>query len=69
MQETQADQISAQELQVERLQETVVFNQDRLASLVVRAPTNGLLAPLQVPLQVGQYVTSGQQLSRIVVPT
>ncbi len=68
MQETQSDQLAAQQLQVDRLQETVTFNQDRLASLVVRAPSNGLLAPLEVPLQVGQYVTSGQQLARIVVP-
>lgn len=65
---TEADQIEAQELQVSRLRETVEFNQDRLASLVVRAPIAGTLSPLEIPLQEGQYVTSGQQIARIVVP-
>ena len=68
MRDTQQDQIDAQQLQVDRLQETVDFNEDRLASLVVRAPNGGLLAPLDIPLQVGQYVTSGMNLARIVVP-
>ncbi len=68
MVDTEAEQIRAQELQLSRLQETVDFNQDRLASMVVRAPIAGTLAPLEVPLQEGQYVTSGQQIARIVVP-
>lgn len=68
MRDTEGEQLSAQELQVERLRETVEFNQDRLASLVVTAPIAGTLSPLEVPLQVGQYVTSGQQIARIVVP-
>lgn len=68
MQESQDDQIAAQELQVERLQAQVDFNEDRLGSLVVRAPNAGLLSPLAEPLQEGQYVLSGQELARIVVP-
>ena len=68
MRESQSDQIEAQRLQVSRLQEQVAFNQDRLASLVVQAPNAGLLSPLETPLQEGQYVLSGQQLARIVVP-
>lgn len=68
MQEGQADQITAQELQVSRLQEQVEFNQERLASLVVRAPNAGILSPVANPLQEGQYVLSGQELARIVVP-
>lgn len=68
MRESQSDQIEAQRLQVSRLQEQVAFNRDRLASLVVRAPNAGLLSPLETPLQEGQYVLSGQQLARIVVP-
>ncbi|MBT8402984.1 MAG: HlyD family efflux transporter periplasmic adaptor subunit [Gemmatimonadetes bacterium] len=68
MLETEDDQIMALALQVERLQETVSFNQDRLASLVVTAPIAGTLSPLEIPLQEGQYVTSGQQIARIVVP-
>lgn len=62
------DQVAAQELQVERLEAQVQFNQERLASLVVRAPNAGLLSPLTSPLQEGQYVLSGQELARIVVP-
>jgi HlyD family secretion protein len=68
MRDSRDDQIEAQRLQVARLQEQVAFNQDRLASLVVRAPNPGLLSPLETPLQEGQYVLSGQQLARIVVP-
>jgi multidrug resistance efflux pump len=68
MMETEDDQIQAQELQVSRLRETVEFNRDRLASLVVRASIGGTLSPLEIPLQEGQYVTSGQQIARIVVP-
>lgn len=65
---TQQDQLDAQQLQVDRLEAQVAFNRDRLESLVVRAPGTGLLAPLATPLQEGQYVTSGQQIARIVVP-
>lgn len=68
MEGTAQEQIDAQELQVERLEEQVAFNRDRLESLVVRAPNDGILAPLEIPLQEGQYVNSGQQLARIVVP-
>jgi multidrug resistance efflux pump len=68
MRRTAGQQIEAQELQVERLQAQVDFNLDRLESLVVRAGTSGMLAPLETPLQEGQYVTSGMQLARIVVP-
>lgn len=68
MLDTEDDQIQAQELQVSRLRETVAFNQDRLSSLVVRASIGGTLSPLEIPLQEGQYVTSGMQIARIVVP-
>lgn len=68
MKESQADQIGAQELQIERLSAQVRFNQDRLRSLVVQAPNAGLLSPLTEPLQEGQYVLSGGELARIVVP-
>lgn len=68
MRETEQDQLDAQALQVERLAETVEFNRDRLASLVVTAPIAGTLSPLEIPLQVGQWVNSGQQIARIVVP-
>lgn len=68
MRDGEADQLAAQGLQVQRLQEQVAFHQDRLASLVVRAPNDGILSPVANPLQEGQYVLSGQELARIVVP-
>ncbi len=68
MEETQQDQLDAQREQISRLGELVQFNQDRLSSMNVRVPVAGVLAPLEIPLQEGQWVQSGQQLSRVVVP-
>jgi HlyD family secretion protein len=68
MQRTQQEQIDAQNEQIERLQEMVQFNKDRLQSMQVTVPVAGVLAPLDIPLQEGQWVQSGQQLSRVVVP-
>jgi HlyD family secretion protein len=65
---TRDEQIQAQTDQVRRLEEQVAFNQDRLRSLEVRAPTAGVMAPVEGMLQEGLYVVSGQQLARIVVP-
>ncbi|MEJ2206980.1 MAG: HlyD family efflux transporter periplasmic adaptor subunit [Gemmatimonadota bacterium] len=68
MENTQQDQIDAQNRQISRLRELVQFNQDRLQSMQVTVPVAGVLAPLDIPLQEGQWVQSGQQLSRVVVP-
>jgi len=68
MEETRQEQIDAQTQQIRRLQEMVQFNQDRLQSMQVTVPVAGVLAPLDIPLQEGQWVQSGQQLSRVVVP-
>jgi multidrug resistance efflux pump len=62
------DQLDAQLDQVRRLQELVDFRRERIASMTVRSPSAGILAPLDVPLQEGQYVTSGSNLGRVVVP-
>ena len=67
-QASQIEQIEAQGAQIERLRALVDFNQDRLASLDVTSSVGGLLAPLDIPLQEGQWVQSGQQLTRVVVP-
>ncbi len=68
MQNTSGAQIEAQQEQIRRLAELVDFNQDRLQSMQVTVPVAGVLAPLDIPLQEGQWVQSGQQLSRVVVP-
>lgn len=62
------EQIDAQMDQVSRLRELVEFRRERLNSLVVRASVDGVLAPLDQPLQEGQWVQSGQNLGRLVVP-
>ena len=68
MEETSQGQLDAQQEQIDRLQDLVTFNRDRLLSMQVRVPVAGVLAPLDIPLQEGQWVQSGQQLSRVVVP-
>jgi len=68
MTRTTGVQLSAQEEQIARLVEMVQFNRDRLESMQVDAPVGGVLAALDIPLQEGQWVQSGQNLSRVVVP-
>ncbi len=68
MERTAQEQLDAQNQQIERLEALVRFNRDRLQSMQVRVPVAGVLAPLDIPLQEGQWVQSGQQLSRVVVP-
>jgi HlyD family secretion protein len=65
---SQEEQILAQEEQIERLQAIVAFRQNRLASLDVTVNETGVLSPLDVPLQEGQWITAGQQLARVVAP-
>jgi len=65
---SEQEQLDAQLNQVRRLEEQVAFNRDRLASLTVTTPVGGVLAPLGVALQEGQWVQSGQNLGRVVVP-
>jgi multidrug resistance efflux pump len=61
-------QIEAQEDQIDRLQALERFNDERLSSMQVDVPVGGVLAALEIPLQEGQWVQSGQNLSRVVVP-
>jgi len=69
MEGSSGEQLDAQEEQIDRLQAIVRFNADRLNSMSVQVPVAGVLAPLDIPLQEGQWVQSGQNLSRVVVPT
>jgi multidrug resistance efflux pump len=68
MESTRDGQLDSQRDQIARLEELVVFNEDRLQSMQVDAPVGGVLAPLDIPLQEGQWVQSGQNLTRVVVP-
>ncbi len=68
MDSTAQEQLDAQAGQIARLQDLVQFNDDRLRSMQVTVPSGGVLAALEIPLQEGQWVQSGQNLSRVVVP-
>jgi HlyD family secretion protein len=68
MEGTSQEQIDAQVEQIGRLEALVRFNRDRLESMQVTVPVGGVLAALEIPLQEGQWVQSGQNLSRVVVP-
>jgi multidrug resistance efflux pump len=66
MEESMKAQVSTQESQVTRMRAIVAFQRDRLASMRVRAGTQGVLQDL--PLEEGQWVLSGQTLARVVQP-
>ena len=68
MEQSQQGQLDAQADQIARLGELVQFNQERLQSMRVTVPVGGVLAALDIPLQEGQWVQSGQNLTRVVVP-
>jgi len=65
--ETMASQIAAQEAQVEQMRRLVAMRRDRLASLKVRSPIEGVVQDLT--LQPGQWVMSGTALARVVQPS
>ncbi|MHB1223776.1 MAG: HlyD family secretion protein [Gemmatimonadaceae bacterium] len=61
-----AAQVRQAEQQVSQMRSIVVFSQDRLASMHVRAGEDGVLQEL--PLELGQWVTPGQRLARVAQP-
>ena len=66
MELTAGEQLSAQEEQIDRLGDLVRFNRERLQSMRVTVDVGGMLAPILIPLQEGQWVQSGQNLSRVL---
>ncbi len=66
MKQTVDSQIDVQRQQVKRLRDIAKFQEDILASLSVRSPDTGVLQDLT--LQVGQWVTSGTALAKVVEP-
>jgi HlyD family secretion protein len=60
------DQLKVQQDQVDRLHSIVVYRQQELESMHVMAGANGVLQDL--PLQVGQWVTPGSVLAKVVEP-
>ena len=59
-------QAAVQEEQVERWRRIVVFNQERMSSMQVRAGTDGVLQ--EINFEPGQWVQAGQQLAKVVQP-
>src|SRR5690606_5947530 len=66
MREQLAEQISAQQAQVERLRSIVRFRQQELESMNVVSPSEGVLQHLD--LEIGQWVNPGITLARVVQP-
>lgn len=60
------DQIESQEREVDRLQQIVEFQSQRIESMNVVAGTEGVLQALD--LEIGAYVLAGTELARVVKP-
>jgi len=60
------DQVHAQEAQIERLKAVVAFRQKQVDSMKVKSPDDGVLSEL--PLELGQWVTPGALLAKVVKP-
>jgi HlyD family secretion protein len=60
------DQIAVQEEQVGRLESVVEYQERRVASMQVPAPTDGVVQGLA--LEVGQWVQAGTPLARVAEP-
>jgi RND family efflux transporter MFP subunit len=66
MDSTADEQITLQKQQIERLRGIARFNEQQIASMQVRAGHDGTLTEL--PLELGEYVTSGTMLAKIAQP-
>jgi multidrug efflux pump subunit AcrA (membrane-fusion protein) len=66
MRESEGPQLQVQRDQIERLRRIVAFQNERIASMMVRAGIDGVLQ--EMDLEEGQWVMSGQTLARVVVP-
>ena len=66
MEDAMAQQISLQRNEVERARAIAAFQEQRVASMHVLAPEDGVLQTL--PLELGQWVTPGQVLATVAQP-
>jgi HlyD family secretion protein len=60
-------QVAAQQSHIEQLRAQLRLNQEQVASLQVRAGTNGVLQ--EVTVTVGQQITPGTNIARVADPT
>jgi len=66
LRDSEEPQLIVQQDQIERLTGIVEFQNERIASMKVRAGINGVLQ--QMDLEEGQWVMNGQTLAQVVVP-
>ncbi len=66
LKDAMGQQLTAQRAQVERLRAVVAFRQKELDAMAITAGADGVLQEL--PLQVGQWVTPGVTLAKVVQP-
>ncbi|HYE15255.1 MAG TPA: HlyD family efflux transporter periplasmic adaptor subunit [Pyrinomonadaceae bacterium] len=66
-QESTAAQVAAQQARIEQLRAQLRLNREQVASLLVRAGTNGVLQ--QVTVEVGQQITPGTNIARVADPS
>jgi len=64
MERTEEPQVRAQQAQVDQLQRIVEFRDGQVRDMMVTSPGRGVLEDLD--LEVGQYVTAGTELARVV---
>ncbi len=60
------EQLAAQRAQIQRLRAVVAFRKQLVESMKVRSPDEGVLA--EMPLELGQWVTPGAVLAKVVKP-
>jgi multidrug efflux pump subunit AcrA (membrane-fusion protein) len=60
------EQVAAQQAQIERLKAVVAFRRKQVESMKVRSVDRGVLSEL--PLELGQWVTPGALLAKVVQP-
>jgi HlyD family secretion protein len=60
------EQVAAQQAQIQRLKNVVAFRRQQVESMKVRSTDRGVLSEL--PLELGQWVTPGALLAKVVQP-
>jgi len=63
-----ATQIGVQEAKVQQAEAVLALKQKQKEALTVRAGIDGVLEATDAPLQVGQHVTPGTELAKVVQP-
>ena len=68
MNQTKPAQMTLEEASLEQARSQYNLRKEEYESLKVRAGATGVLAPIQVPIELGQQVSMGQMVARITNP-